>query len=71
MNGFEEVQDQTVLNKKPLRLHVKKAPKSGSAGDVLKALGMKQEMLNEGALLNGLGLTDTVQQGSWIKVVGN
>jgi len=37
----------------------------------LKALGTKPDMLKETALMNGLDLTDTVQQGSWIKVVGN
>ncbi len=71
IGGFEEVRDQAVLSKKPQKLHIKKAPKSGDLASVLKTLGMKDEMLKEGALLNAMDLTDTVQQGSWVKVVGN
>jgi len=71
MGGFEEVRDRSVLDKKPLKLHIKKAPKSGDLASVLKTLGMKQEMLDDGAILNGLQLTDSVEQGCWIKVVGD
>lgn len=71
MGGFEEVRDRSVLERKPQRLHIKKAPKSGNLASILGALGMKKEMLDEGAILNGLKLDDRVQQGDWIKVVGD
>jgi predicted Zn-dependent protease len=70
MGGFEEVRDPKVLGKKPQRIHLKKAPKAGTLSSVLEALGMKSAMMKEGAILNGTELTDPVEQGQWVKVVG-
>lgn len=71
MGGFEEVRDPEVLGKKPQRLYVKKAPKTGTLSSVLAGLGMGSDTLEDAALLNGLQLTDRVEQGRWIKVFGD
>lgn len=68
MMGFEKATDPVVLNKKPARLSIKQAPKSGTLASVLTALGTKQERREELALLNGMTLEDRVAQGDWIKI---
>lgn len=69
MMGFERATDPAVLNKKPARLAVKQAPRSGSLASVLTALGMGTDMHAEMALLNGMNLDDQIRQGEWIKIV--
>lgn len=69
MMGFKKASDPAVLNKKPARLSIQRAPKSGTLASVLAALGTKQDMREELALINGMSLEDQVQQGDWIKIV--
>lgn len=69
MMGFEKASDTAVLNKKPIRLSIQKAPKSGSLAAILAVLGTKQDMRAELALINGMTLEDQVQQGEWLKIV--
>ena len=69
MSGFEQVRDQAVLDKQPRRLTIKPAPTSGSYSSVLKAMGAKEDLLKELAVLNGGTLEDRVEKGSMIKVV--
>jgi predicted Zn-dependent protease len=69
MEGFEEVRDPTVLDKKPARVFVKQAPNTAQLGTVLRGLGASDKMLDDMAILNGRQLTDTVQKGTWLKVV--
>jgi predicted Zn-dependent protease len=70
MGGFDEVRDAAVLAKKPQRLHIKKAPKGGTGAAVLESLGVKRDGLKDMAVLNGFELTDRIEQGQWVKVVG-
>jgi predicted Zn-dependent protease len=69
MNGFERVTDTAVLNKKPQRVRIKKAPRSGELSDVLGAMGMDAEMFEAIALLNGVDPGARVNKGDWLKVV--
>ncbi|UCG52330.1 MAG: M48 family metalloprotease [Candidatus Latescibacterota bacterium] len=69
MEGFDEVRDRAVLDKKPERLYVKKAPVNGNLGQVLRRMGMKEDKLNDLAVVNGMELRDPVRSGDWIKVV--
>lgn len=69
MGGFDKVTDTAVINKKPRRLAIKKAPQGGDLATVLRALGMKEDILPELALVNGLEVSDRVERGDWIKVV--
>lgn len=70
-DGFQEVKDPKMLDKKPQRIHVKRAPKSGDLATVLQALGAKRESFEDTAILNGLQLADSVEKGYWLKVVGD
>ncbi|MFH1754653.1 MAG: M48 family metalloprotease, partial [Candidatus Latescibacterota bacterium] len=69
MNGFDSASDPAMLNKQPLRLSIKKATITGKFAEVLNALGVKNEMMAELALLNARTLTENVEKGEWIKVV--
>jgi predicted Zn-dependent protease len=69
MGGFESVTDQAVINKKPQRLRIEKASINGKFAEVMNALGMKQDMMNELAVINAKTLKENVQKGEWVKVV--
>ncbi|MEJ2720959.1 MAG: hypothetical protein P8181_07430 [bacterium] len=70
MSGFDNVQDRSVLDKKPQRIRVRPAPVSGSIETVLRQMGTKEDMLRELAVLNGKTLSDPVKAGVWLKTVG-
>jgi predicted Zn-dependent protease len=70
MRGFDQVRDAAVLEKKPVRIHVKQAPRSGNLANVLASLGVPEARQSELALVNGMSVNDQVKQGEWIKVVG-
>lgn len=70
MNTFSRLSNPAKLNKKPVKILVKKVQRSGTLADAFKYYGVKQEMMNELALLNNLELTYRVQAGKLIKVTG-
>jgi len=69
MNGFEEVRDRAVLERKPKRLRVRQAKTSASLGTVLGQMGIADGMLEELAVVNGMNVSDAVRTGDWIKTV--
>lgn len=70
MDGFDEVRDRSVLDKKPRRLYIKEAPDSGELSAAFRSLGASEEMYEELAVLNGLALSDRIEKGYWLKLVG-
>ncbi|MBN2697685.1 MAG: M48 family metalloprotease [Bacteroidales bacterium] len=70
MTNFSKLTDPVRLNKKPDRIYIKKVQTSGSLADALRYYGVKQDKLEELALLNNMELTDRVQAGKLIKVIG-
>lgn len=70
MESFQSVTDPAVLNKKPMRVRIKRAPQSGRLSSVLSAMGVEQDMVSAVALLNGIVPDESVDQGDWLKVVG-
>lgn len=70
MKSFSTLNDPAKLNVKPKRVLVKKVQRTGTLADALAYYGIKKEMMNELALLNNLELTDQVQTGKLIKIVG-
>jgi predicted Zn-dependent protease len=70
MKSFSVLTDPARLSVKPQRVHVKKVQRTGTLADALAYYGMKKEKMNELALLNNLELTDQVQAGKLIKIVG-
>lgn len=70
MQSFRQLTDQAKINKKPERIHIRTVGQTGTLDQALRALGMSSTRFQQLALLNGMQLTDTVQQGTLIKVIG-
>jgi predicted Zn-dependent protease len=69
MTGFDELRNQAALSKKPDRVRIETAKADGDLSTTLKSLGMKEEMLKELSILNGMALEERVKRGDPIKVV--
>jgi predicted Zn-dependent protease len=69
MGTFRELTDQSKINKQAERIRVKSVPQGGTLQQALSRLGVEQKRLEELAILNGMTLSDQVQQGMLIKVI--
>jgi predicted Zn-dependent protease len=70
MSSFVQLTDPAKLNAKPKKIMVRAVPKAGTASEAFKAVGVSQNKLNDIALLNDLELTDRVEAGRLVKVIG-
>lgn len=70
VNNFSGLSDPARLNKQPVRIHVRNVQRSGTLEAALKYYGVPQDKLAEVALLNDMELSDMVQAGKVIKVIG-
>ena len=70
MKSFAKLTDASKINVKPQRILVKKVQRAGTLGEAFAFYGVKQDKLNELALLNNMELTDRVQAGKSIKIIG-
>ena len=70
MNTFSRLTDPVKLNKKPVKILVKRVQRTGTLADALRYYGVQQDSMDELAFLNNLELTDVVQAGRMIKVTG-
>ena len=70
MNTFSTLTDPSKLNKKPVKILIKKVQRTGTLADALRYYGIQQNSMDELALLNNLELTDIIQSGKLIKVTG-
>ncbi len=70
MAGFSRLTDPAKLNLKPKKILVKKVQRAGTLGDAFSFYGVKQDLRKELALLNNLELTDKVDAGKLIKIIG-
>ena len=71
MTKFKELTDQTKINKKAKRIKIVKVQQGGSMQSVLTSFGSKQEDLESVAILNGMELGQTVEAGSFIKIIAD
>lgn len=69
MNTFSELSDPSKINKQPERIRVRTIPQTGTLGQALTRLGVKQDRMEELAVLNGMMLDDRVESGMLIKVI--
>ena len=67
--SFKELRDQSKINKKPERVRLKTVRTGATLEQALRALNANQKRLEEFAILNGMKLTDRVEQGTIIKVI--
>jgi predicted Zn-dependent protease len=70
MKSFAKLTDASKINVKPQRVYVKKVPRTGTLASAFTSLGVPQDKMSNLALLNNLELTDQVQAGKLIKIVG-
>ncbi len=70
MASFAKLTDASKINVTPNKIIVKAVPKAGTVSQAFTALGVKQDKMDEIALLNNLELTDKVTAGKLIKIVG-
>lgn len=67
--SFKELKDVSKLNKKPDRVHIKTVRTNATLEQALRDYKVNTKRLEEFAILNGMKLTDRVEQGSLIKVI--
>jgi len=70
MGSFSVLSDPSKLNRKPVRILVRRVQQSGTLAEAFRYYGVQQDKMQELALLNNLELTDRVQSGKLIKVTG-
>jgi predicted Zn-dependent protease len=70
MSKFNRVKNKSKLQVQPKHLLLKTVTKAGTLKNTLAALGVPENKQEEFAVLNGMYLTDTIKQGTKIKVAG-
>jgi predicted Zn-dependent protease len=70
IKSFNRLTDASKLNVKPRRVRVKRVQQNGTLADAFRYFGVPQSQMNELALLNNLELTDRIQSGKLLKIIG-
>jgi predicted Zn-dependent protease len=70
MMSFNKLTDASKINVKPKRILVKKVERTGTLNDAFAYFGVQKKQYDELALLNDMELTDKVQVGKLIKIIG-
>jgi predicted Zn-dependent protease len=70
MTTFSNLTEASKLNVKPQRIQVVKVQRTGTLSDAFAYYRVPQKQYAELALLNDLELTDQVQSGKMIKIIG-
>lgn len=70
MRSFNRLTDPAKLNVKPKRVRIKKVQQNGTLADAFRYFGVPQSQMDELALLNNLELSDNVNSGKLIKIIG-
>jgi len=71
MESFNKLTDPSKLNRQPKKIRIKKVQRSGTLADTFRSFGIPQEEIVKMAFLNNKELTDRVEAGTMIKIVGN
>ena len=69
MGSFQELTDQSKINRQPERVRVKTVASNGTLSQAFSALRVDQKRMEELAILNGMTLNDPVEKGMLIKVI--
>lgn len=70
MTQFARLTDPSKINVVPERVMVKSVKRTSTLSEAFRDLGVQQQRINEMALLNNLELTDRIEAGRLIKIVG-
>jgi predicted Zn-dependent protease len=71
MKNFKELTEASKLNKLAERIRIKTVQKTGSLKQALSNYKVAESRMEELSILNGMQLSDQVQQGSLIKIIAN
>lgn len=71
MESFNRLSDPSKLNRQPKKIRIKKVQRTGTLADAFRSFGIPQQEMEKLAFLNNMELTDQVQAGTMIKVVGD
>lgn len=71
MGNFNKLTNPSKINVKPKKITVKKVWRSGTLSDAFRYFGVKQAEMKDLALLNNMELTDRVENGKLIKIIGD
>jgi predicted Zn-dependent protease len=67
--NFRSLTDPDKLNRKPERILVRAAPRDGSFREVMTAMGMTSNRVEELGVVNGMKVDDRVARGSLVKTI--
>lgn len=70
MTNFARLTDASKINVKPQRVLIRRVQRTGTLANALNYYGVPQAKMSELALLNNLELTDQVEAGRLIKIIG-
>jgi predicted Zn-dependent protease len=70
MKNFRELKDAEKLNRKPERIRLKTVGSNGTLEEALRGFNVPENRMEEVSLLNGMMLSDNVEKGALIKVLG-
>ena len=68
--NFRSLSDPDKINRKPERVFVKSAPRNGTFKEIMKALGMPDNRLEELGVVNSMKSEDQIQKGMLVKTIG-
>lgn len=71
MVNFDRLTEPSKLNVRPKRIKIKSVQRSGTLADAFNYYKVPQKQVNELALLNNMELSDKVQKGKLIKIIGD
>jgi len=71
MSNFDRLTESSKLNVKPKRIKVVQVPATAALSQTFKSLKVSENQMKELALLNNLELTDRVEKGKLIKIIGD
>jgi len=69
-NGFRALTDASKINRKPERIIIKTVPQDGTFKQVMQALNMPSNRIEELSILNGMDVNARLTRGMLIKTIG-
>ncbi len=70
MTGFKKLNDPDKLNRLPERVRIKTVTQDGTVQSVFQSFGIKQDRMEEIAILNSMHLRDPIKRGTLVKIPG-
>jgi len=71
MKNFNRLTDPAILNKKPNRIRIKQVQRSRTVAQAFRYYGVPESEMEDLATLNNLELSDRINRGKLIKIIGN